>query len=159
MYAYCLNNPVGRTDDDGYVSYDCLDNDDGDALDDEGQTAMGAYLGGDNFRGTMVPTQSKTNLRTKMTSIRRNYWKTEAKLSENLPKGKTNISSSGTYYLTQQNFNLMKNGFAPIGIDGHKVNLHHYRGISNDLYAFFEATHRDHYSNFADLHPWIYGGK
>ena len=162
MYAYCLNNSVMRIDFGGFVSYTYMD---ADETDDEyeGPTAMGG--GGGNGLKTGITSSYSQSIkmgrspRNIMNTVRRIYWKTEAKLYANSPKGTTILSDSGTYYLSEANLTLMNNGLAPIGIDGYKVNLHHYRSISFDLFAFYEITYTDHYSNFVDLHPWIYGGK
>ena len=58
---------------------------------------------------------------------RRNYWKMRSKLD--MPG-----QNYGTYMATKGNIDLMSKGCAPIGWDGYRVHLHHWKGILNDFY-------------------------
>ncbi len=86
---------------------------------------------------------------------RKRYWKSQGeKYGNSIDPEK--LSESGTYKLTQENIDLMKAGKAPMGIDGHKVHLHHVEGKKVDLYNYTEITKTNHYAQFKDLHPWMF---
>ena len=53
----------------------------------------------------------------------------------------------------------MRQGKAPIGIDGKKVNLHHIKGKRVDLYDYIEITHTKHYTEFKELHKFLWTKK
>ncbi len=86
---------------------------------------------------------------------RRAHWRSEGLKYENSIDPKK-LSDSGQYYLSENNIDLMLKGRAPIGIDGHKVQLHHVYGILNDFYAYIEITFTEHFVNFVKLHPWLF---
>jgi len=86
---------------------------------------------------------------------RRNYWTSEGhKYAAENANGQA--SQSGTYLVTTDNINLMLMGYAPFGIDGKKVQLHHAKGIANDFYDYYEITATNHRSNFKMLHGYLY---
>lgn len=58
--------------------------------------------------------------------------------------------------MNKTNIERMEKGLAPIGIDGHPVNLHHTQGISVNMYDYVEMTYTQHYSDFRKNHPWLY---
>ena len=91
---------------------------------------------------------------SKWNAERKNYWKGEAQAYSGNVNGQ--ISSSGTYKLTKNNYNRMLQGKAPKGTDGYSVQLHHYRGIDNDFYAYGEILRSEHTAFYKALHPWLF---
>mgnify|MGYP004654238529 FL=1 len=102
--------------------------------------------------GVLVHNSCKHN--SKWNAERKRYWKGEAEAYSGNVNGQ--ISDSGTYKLTSQNYCRMLRGKAPIGTDGYSVQLHHYRGISNDFYAYGEILRSEHTSFYKMLHPWLF---
>ena len=82
-------------------------------------------------------------------STKSRYWKDAA----------ANKKSSVYYELTDDNLSLMAKGKAPVGIDGYKVQLHHTKGIGNDMKDIYAISRTDHinfhkkygYKNFIDI--------
>lgn len=87
---------------------------------------------------------------------RKRYWKTEAEMYNGKPTNE--LSNSGTYIADKFNLNRMRQGKAPLDLNGIPVQLHHYKpgGITADLYAYYEITFSDHFSNFKALHSWLF---
>ena len=50
----------------------------------------------------------------------------------------------GTYMATKENIDLMSKGCAPIGWDGYRVHLHHWKGILNDFYDYSPLSNTLH---------------
>ena len=72
---------------------------------------------------------------------RSNYWKDQA----------SSGGKSVWYERTSDNLKLMRQGKAPIGFDGKKVQLHHLQGISNNIDDFVEMgadVHRTFHKAF-----------
>ncbi len=88
---------------------------------------------------------------------KKRYWKGEA----DAYRGNVNKqwSDSGTYRVTEYNIKRMSQGKAPVGRDGFSVQLHHYHdgGIASDMYAYGEITRFEHFSDFKNLHSWLFG--
>ena len=93
--------------------------------------------------GDPISKQTAAGNEPSKSTIRQRYWKNEADLYKDAPKGEKIKSESGTYYLTNINYDRIHRGLSPFDIDGNKVHLHHYRGVNNDLYAFAEITFND----------------
>ena len=85
---------------------------------------------------------------------RKSYWKKQAASYKGNVNGQ--LSVSGKYHLTQDNFLKISRGRAPIGTDGKSVNLHHVVGKSKDMYNYIELTHTEHFNNFKKLHYWLF---
>ncbi len=94
-------------------------------------------------------------------SERRNYWKSQASYYDMHPNYIGQRSLSKTYEVTKDNLDLMRKGRAPFGIDGKRVELHHYLdgGIEKDLYAYEEITATRHRSEYASLHSYLFKPK
>ena len=45
---------------------------------------------------------------------------------------------------TKENIELMSKGCAPIGWDGYRVHLHHWKGILNDFYDYSPVSNTLH---------------
>ncbi len=74
------------------------------------------------------------------TTQKRKYWKNEA------------VERKGAginYEPTQKNIDLMKQGYAPKGLDGYKVELHHVYGRGNDMIVQMQrSVHRGAKTSF-----------
>ena len=85
---------------------------------------------------------------------KKRYWKNEGVSYKGNARGQ--LSRSGNYNVTDKNLNRMLKGKAPKGIDNKWVNLHHTEGINTNMYNYTEITWTQHFSNFKDLHPWLF---
>ena len=85
---------------------------------------------------------------------KKRYWKNEGVSYKGNARGQ--LSRSGNYNVTDKNLNRMLKGKAPKGIDNKWVNLHHTEGINTNMYNYTEMTWTQHFSNFKDLHPWLF---
>ena len=50
----------------------------------------------------------------------------------------------GIYVADINNINRMRVGLAPIGKDGHSIELHHWSGIANDFYDYSPVSWTEH---------------
>jgi RHS repeat-associated protein len=177
-YAYCLGNPVNMEDPDGLAGIlskikDFFTQ----VVFGGGGSWCGGHIWGsrynsdpkDEWQNEQDQIKSKIDASCKANSNcvtsrdlhgakwaveRRSYWKSQEALYRGLFNN--TLSPSGTYMMTENNFERMKKGNAPIGIDGRPVNLHHPNGIANDFYNYIEVTYSYHYQNFKALHSYLY---
>ena len=85
---------------------------------------------------------------------RRKHWKGQGESYKNNAHGQ--LSSSGTYRVTEKNVERMLHGAAPKGLDGCSVALHHNKGILTDFYDYREILTSVHRSEYRKLHPWLF---
>ncbi len=92
------------------------------------------YFVGD---GNGVLVHNSCNHNSAWNAERKSFWKTQ---------GNTNVENEyyGSYYATKENIDRMKSGKAPIGWDGHSVELHHWNGIANDFYNYSPVSKTMH---------------
>lgn len=100
-----------------------------------------------------VLTHNSCNHNSKWNAERRSYWKSQGSSYSNFTD---ELSESGTYYLTERNWNRMLSGKAPIGTDGRSVQLHHVEGIVNNFKNYVEILASEHSKNFKILHAFLF---
>lgn len=110
--------------------------------------------GEDNF---ILVHNSCAHMQKEWTTERTSHWKKSGQFYKgNYSTYKNQLSQSGKYIVNESNVQRMLIGRAPLDASGKSVQLHHTKGIMNDMYSYIELTKAEHYANFKALHYWLY---
>ena len=150
MFAYCLNEPVGRIEIGGYASVDNLE-----AMEDPLDKKTEEHAGG----GGKTNSSSSQNTAQGNTSSAKKGWRLGQSIKNltkkgTIPKWPTvksrfwkNEALNPSQPYSEANLARMRKGLAPIGKDGYSMELHHPNGRGGaNFFNFYPVLYTEHFS-------------